>query len=91
MDNTFSKYEIVTEEYKLLSPLGIEYKIIEYAEKLNLILYKNPFDRIHYEAFCKEHHCKMEIDYSIVFYARDKTDEDKLREQIEFQIQQLER
>lgn len=89
MDSDFKKHKFHTEVIRHLFSSEIKGMIKQYAENNNLLL-PDYFSREHYIVYHQMQPYKMEIDYEIVFYAREKTHEDILREQIEFQIQQLE-
>lgn len=85
----FVKHQFCLEKERHLFNTEIENTIKEYAEKNSLLLPEN-FNRNHYDFFSRQDVMKMEIEYKIVFLACSKTNDDVLREQIEFQIKQLE-
>ncbi|MGM8362107.1 hypothetical protein ACSV4D_09355 [Flavobacterium sp. ARAG 55.4] len=67
----------------------IERLIIEYCKENDLILPQD-FSRRHYVFYSRQEPWFMGVEYSILFQARLKTEDDVLREQIEFQIKQME-
>ena len=67
----------------------IERLIIEYCEENDLIL-PTDFKRRDYVFYSQVSPQFMGVEYSILFQATAKNEDDILREQIEFQIKQLE-
>lgn len=84
--NGFDEYSITYQSNSILFNSQIERIIIEFADKNNLIL-PDDFRRNHYRFFSQMQ--PYGVEYAFLFQARKKTDSDILREQIEFQIQQL--
>ncbi|MGR3790656.1 hypothetical protein ACUXZJ_07070 [Flavobacterium sp. TN-1] len=86
--NEFDEYNIRYQSPGLLFNSEIERIIIDFVDKNNLSL-PDDFKRSNYRFFQQIH--PTGIEYSFLFLARKKTDSEILREQIEFQIKQLER
>lgn len=86
--NEFNEYNIRYQSPGMLFNSEIERIIIEFADKNNLKL-PDDFKRSHYRFFQQMH--PFGVEYSFLFQARKKTDSEMLREQIEFQIKQLEK
>jgi len=87
--NEFSRFQFNKMVNSHLFNSQMEKLIIEYCQENDLILPDN-FRRCHYEFFTRQEP-HFYLQYSFVFLAKIKTQDDILREQIEFQIKQLEK
>jgi hypothetical protein len=85
----FLIYQLITKPNSHLFNSQIERLIFNYCKQNDLILPDN-FSREHYQ-FYSQHIPESYLNYSILFLARQKTSDELLREQIEFQIQHLEK
>ena len=83
----FDEYNFRYQSPGMLFNSEIEKIIIEFANQNNLSL-PDEFERCHYRFF--QQISPWGIEYSFLFQARKKTESEILREQIEFQIRQLE-
>lgn len=81
------QFKIIRNSHLFISE--IENLIFNFCEQNGLIL-PDDFSRRHYEFFRLQNPEAFK-EYLIVFLARKKTSDDLIREQIEFQIQQLEK
>ncbi|MDQ8012017.1 MAG: hypothetical protein REI96_06195 [Flavobacterium nitrogenifigens] len=91
MDSNFEVHQIYVESEKCLYRSEVESGIIKYAETNDLVLPPH-FDKSHYLYFGRNDrpHTQLWL-ITIEFFARKRTPDDSLREQIEFQIKELER
>ena len=85
----FSQFEFRKIATRHLFNSEIEQLIIEYCDENDLIL-PTDFKRRHYVFYSSISPQFMGVEYSILFQAIVKNEDDILREQIEFQIKQLE-
>jgi hypothetical protein len=85
----FLVYQFITKRMSHLFNSQMERLIFNYCKENDLILPDN-FSREHYQ-FYSRLIPELHLEYSILFLARPKTPDDLLREQIEFQIQHLEK
>lgn len=91
MDNDFKPHRIYVESLRVFYASEVESEIINHAEKNDLIL-PSDFHKSHYKYFGRNDrpHTHLWLT-TIEFLARKRTPDDSLREQIEFQIKELER
>ena len=87
--NKFGEFQFSKMATRHLWNSELESTIIEYCNEMDLMLPDN-FRRCHWRFYHRVSPLGF-IEYSILFQARPKTVGDNLREQIEFQIQQLEK
>ena len=85
--NKFDEYNIRYLSNGMLFNSEIERIIIDFANENDLIL-PDDFKRNDYKFFQQMH--PYGVEYSFLFQARKKTESEILREQLEFQIRQLE-
>lgn len=84
----FNEYQIRYFHNSMLFNTEMECAIIKHCNENDLVLPEN-FNRNDYKFFQQPN--PYGIDYIFLFQAREKTKEENLRDQIEFQIQQLEK